>query len=255
MSVGRKPKQRRAYLEPLDRLFRAGTSAGLSDRQLLERFATRHDEAAEAAFEALVRRHGPMVLSVCRRVLSDPNDAHDAFQATFLVLVRKAATVRKQDSLPSWLYGVARRVSAHARAASIRRSVVERSAGAVRSTEYETKPLDREILEEVDRLPGQLRSLVILCYLEGLTHEQASAKLSWPVGTVRSRLARAREILRTRLTRRGLAPTSGLGAAVLLVPPAGADDEESWNRPSRPRCCSRRATRSRPGWSRCRRRR
>src|SRR3954454_13739943 len=111
MAVGR----RRAVLGSIDRLFRAGAATGLSDAQLLERFATRHDEAAEAAFTALVERHGPMVYRVCRRVLKDPHDAHDAFQATFLVLVRKPGAVRSRESLASWLYGVALRVAAHSR--------------------------------------------------------------------------------------------------------------------------------------------
>src|SRR5262249_47404833 len=113
--------RRRAVLGSIERLFRAGTASGLSDGQLLERFATRHDEAAEAAFAALVERHGPMVLRVCRRVLNDPHDAQDAFQATFLVLVRKPGEVRNRTSLASWLYGVALRVAAHTRAQTARR--------------------------------------------------------------------------------------------------------------------------------------
>ena len=218
MSVGR--RHRRASLEPIERLFRTGTAAGLSDAQLLERFATRHDEAAEAAFAALVDRHGPMVLGVCRRVLNDPNDAHDAFQATFLVLVRKAGAVRRSDSLASWLYGVARRVSAHSRASAMRRRVVEQAAASARPVAWEPGQSAREVWDEVDRLPASLRAAVVLCYLEGLTHEQASARLGWPVGTVRSRLARARDALRSRLTRRGLAPGSALVA--VLTPPASA---------------------------------
>jgi RNA polymerase sigma factor (sigma-70 family) len=190
----------------ISRLFRTGTAAGLSDAQLLERFLLCHHEAAEAAFAALVERHGPMVLAVCRRVLNDPHDAQDAFQATFLVLVRKAGTIRKRESIAHWLRGVALRVSTHARADSVRRRAVERRAGTGSSIAYETTPADREVWDEVELLPQGLRAVVMLCYLEGLTHEQAARRLGWPVGTVRSRLARARDRLRTRLTRRGLAP-------------------------------------------------
>jgi RNA polymerase sigma factor (sigma-70 family) len=192
--------------EAIGRLFGTGTAAGLSDAQLLERFLLCHDEAAEAAFAVLVERHGPMVLAVCRRVLNDPHDAQDALQATFLVLVRKAATIRKRASLADWLHGVALRVSAHARADLARRRAVEQRAGTGSSIVYATPPADRDVWEEVEHLPQNLRAVVMLCYLEGLTHEQAARRLGWPVGTVRSRLARARDRLRSRLTRRGLAP-------------------------------------------------
>ena len=131
-----------------------------------------------------------MVLAVCRRVLGDPHDAEDAFQATFLVLVRKAGSIRKRGSLADWLHGVAFRVSAHARADSARRRAVERRAGTGASIAYETIPADRDVWDEVERLPRDLRAAVVLCYLEGLTHEQAAGRLGWPVGTVRSRLAR-----------------------------------------------------------------
>ena len=132
--------RRSTALGPIDRLFRAGTASGLSDGQLLERFASRHDEAAEAAFAALVERHGPMVLGVCRRVLDNPHDAQDAFQATFLILVRKARAVRKQDSVASWLYGVASRVSAHSRASAARRRDVERHAGEAAAIAHAYEP-------------------------------------------------------------------------------------------------------------------
>src|SRR5260370_41295377 len=121
-------RRQRAVLGAIDRLFRAGTAAGLSDGQLVERFASRHDEAAEAAFAALVERHGPMVLRVCRRVLDDAHDAQDAFQATFLILVRRVGTLRRRESLASWLYGVAVRVATRSRAASARRRSGEQAA-------------------------------------------------------------------------------------------------------------------------------
>jgi RNA polymerase sigma factor (sigma-70 family) len=199
MRPGSKPRMFGA----ISRLFRAGAAAGLSDAQLLERFLLCHDEAA---FAALVERHGPMVLAACRRVLNDPHDAQDAFQATFLVLVRKAGAIRKRESIAHWLHGVALRVSAHSRADSVRRRAVERRARTGSSIAYETTPADRDVWDEVELLPQDLRAVVMLCYLEGLTHEQAARQLGWPVGTVRSRLARARDRLRDRLTRRGLAP-------------------------------------------------
>ncbi len=179
-------------------LFDSGTAAGLSDRQLLERFADRRDPSAEAAFEAMVRRHGPMVLRACRGALADPNDAHDAFQATFLVLVRRADAVRGIDSLGGWLHGVACRVAARVRVDAARRRAVENDASryvneAVSSND--PADLDREeagaiVEEEVHRLPSRYRAVVLLCYGESLTQEQAAARLGCPLGTVRSRLAR-----------------------------------------------------------------
>jgi RNA polymerase sigma factor (sigma-70 family) len=200
----------------IGRLIRVGTAAGLSDAQLLERFATRHGEAAECAFAALLERHGPMVLRVCHSVLGDPHDAQDALQATFLILVRKAGAVRRRESLAGWLYGVALRVAAHSRSTAARRRAVEFAAGSIRARCFAPPPEDRhlELWDEVDRLPERFRLAVVLCYLEGLTHEQAAARLEWPVGTVRSRLARARQRLRGRLTKRGLAPSAAVLAAL-----------------------------------------
>jgi RNA polymerase sigma-70 factor (ECF subfamily) len=209
---------RRELIGPIGRLFRTGTGAGFSDSQLLERFLVCHDEAAEAAFATLVERHGPMVLALCRRVLNDPNDADDAFQATFLVLVRKAGAIRKRESIADWLHGVARRVSAHAWADLSRRRTGERRATAMTSTTYEAIAGNGEIWDEVDQLPRDLRAAVVLCYREGLTHEQAARRLGWPVGTVRSRLARARDRLRVRFTRMGLAPEASLLPALAIKP-------------------------------------
>jgi RNA polymerase sigma factor (sigma-70 family) len=201
-------------------LFGSGVVAGLSDAELLERFrakrATAEDAAlaAEAAFAALVARHGPMVLGVCRRALADPNDVEDAFQATFLVLVRRARSVRVGDSLGRWLYGVARRVAAKARARSQHDRV--RTAPLPDDPVAPDDPADRIGLlaaldEELSRLPEKYRAPVVLCHLEGLTHAEAADRLRWPVGTVSGRLSRARDLLRDRLVRRGIAP----GAALL----------------------------------------
>ncbi|SIO36055.1 RNA polymerase sigma factor, sigma-70 family [Singulisphaera sp. GP187] len=195
----------------LHTLLKLGAVGGLSDGQLLERFVTRHGEVAEAAFAALVERHGAMVLGVCRRILADPRDAEDAFQATFLVLVKKARRVRVDDSLGRWLYGVACRVAARARTEAGRRQARE-GEGVVDcagpSFDSDRFDLRRVLDEELDRLPEKYRVPVVLCYLEGLTHELAAERLGWPVGTVRGRLSRARERLRTRLSSRGLAPTA-----------------------------------------------
>lgn len=205
----------RTVFRAIDLLLRVGTTSGVSDGQMLARFADRRDEAAEAAFAALVERHGPMVLRACRRALNDPHDAQDAFQATFLVLMRKADSLRDRDSIAAWLYGVARRVAAHAKAAEARRKVVEQAVRRDPAIMAVSNPNghDSDLWDEVDRLPDAQRTAVVLCYLEGLTHEQAARRLGWPVGTVHSRLARARERLRGRLERRGVAPSP-------LAPPA-----------------------------------
>jgi RNA polymerase sigma factor (sigma-70 family) len=205
----------------LERLFGGGTVAGLTEGQLLDRFLSRRDDAA---FEALVARHGPMVVAVCRRLLRDPNDVDDAFQATFLVLVRKAGTLRRRDLLGNWLYGVAFRVASRARAVSARRLVAERSteevADLAQAPAADTP--DPALHEEVHRLPEKYRAPVVLCYLEGLTHEEAADRLRWPVGTVKGRLARARDLLRSRLTRRGVTLASAVGALELLARDAKA---------------------------------
>ncbi len=212
-------------------LFGAGVAGGLSDAELLDRFLSRSAAAedaalaAEAAFAALVARHGPMVLGVCRRALADPNDVEDAFQATFLVLVRRARSVRVGDSLGRWLYSVARRVAAKARARSERARV--RSVPLGREPAASEPPADRiELLaaldEEVSRLPEKYLAPVVLCDLEGLTHAQAAARLRWPVGTVSGRLSRARDLLRNRLVRRGMAPTAGSMVALLATEGARA---------------------------------
>jgi RNA polymerase sigma factor (sigma-70 family) len=191
----------------LDVLFHVGALGGLSDARLLELFL-RREEAAEAAFTALVERHGPMVLRACRSVLLDPNDAHDAFQATFLVLVRKADRVRKRESVRSWLVGVALRVARRTRVDATKRRAREfqRAVRADRWGEAVRPEGCPELLEEIGRLPERFRRPVVLCYLEGLSVEEAAQSLGCPRGTVLSRLARARERLRDQLARRGVSP-------------------------------------------------
>ncbi len=198
-------------LRQIDRLFREGTLAGLGDGQLLERYQTRRDEDA---FEALVDLHGPMVLGLCRRMLRDPRDIEDAFQATFLVLVRKAPAIRDGNLLSNWLYGVAYRVARRARTQTLRRRGHEAAVAelevAARPESSERPEVDPVLDQELNRLPEKYRAPLILCYLRGRTHEQAAEDLRCPVGTVRSRLARGRDLLKKRLTRRGFAPTAAV---------------------------------------------
>jgi RNA polymerase sigma factor (sigma-70 family) len=213
-----------AVLDQLDRLFNRGTSAGLSEGALLERYVVDRDEAA---FAALVARHGPMVLGVCRRVLRDERDVEDAFQATFLVLVRRAGAIRDGDLVGSWLHGVAHRVAVRARAHAARRFVYEQSTDepieprtvGSPSTDVERRELAAIVDEEIRRLPSHLRAPVVLCYLDGMTHEEAAGRLHWPVGTVRSRMARARDVLRQRLSRRGVNATDPAMLTTLIRPP------------------------------------
>jgi RNA polymerase sigma factor (sigma-70 family) len=190
-------------------VFESGTLAGLSEAELLARYLSRGDERA---FEALVSRHAPMVLGVCRRHLQDPYDVEDAFQATFLVFVRRAASIREPDRLSSWLYGVARRVSLRARELASERRKGEGSRLSIEPEDRFTTTDDPDVFrifdEEMTRLPDRYRSPIVLCLLEGRTHDEAAAALHWPLGTVRSRLFRGRELLKSRLDRRGVAPSS-----------------------------------------------
>ncbi|MDR3623167.1 MAG: sigma-70 family RNA polymerase sigma factor [Paludisphaera borealis] len=211
-------------------LFNAGTVGGLTDGRLLERFTARDGEGADLAFAALVERHGPMVQRVCRSVLRDAHEAEDAFQATFLILAIKAGSIRGRDSLTSWLYSVAYNVAATARTSAARRRSHERNAGQARPLAFTDAPRDDlgpAIHEELDRIPERFRTVLVLCFLEGLTQHQAAERLGWPVGTVQSRLARGRERLGARLARRGLAPSAAVLASSLAseaaVPAALAD--------------------------------
>jgi RNA polymerase sigma factor (sigma-70 family) len=209
----------RVATSDLGRIFLGETVAGLSEWQLLERYLEGRDELA---FKALVARHGPMVLGVCRRMLSDQTDVEDAFQATFLVLVRRARQLGPADALGPWLYGVAARVALRARSDAARRRRIEPISQRYSSDSGDRPAIDRELGEvldqELDRLPTKYRSPIVLCYLEGQTHEEAARQLKWPIGTVKGRLARARDLLRSRLVRRGLGP------AVAALSPAIARD-------------------------------
>jgi RNA polymerase sigma factor (sigma-70 family) len=209
------PRQLDSLLRHLRRL--ADPPAGdLADGPLLQRFLTVRDEAA---FATLLQRHGPMVLGVCRRLLADPNDADDVFQATFLVLVRKAASVRKQASVGSWLYGVACRTAAEAKVRAARRRRHERRAAERPPPEPRDEASLRDLRavldEELRRLPDHLRAPLVAHYLEGKTKAETAAALGWAEGTVSGRLARARDLLRGRLSRRGIDLAGGAVAASL----------------------------------------
>jgi len=175
----------------------------LADGELLDRFERRHEEAA---FTALVRRHGRMVLSVCRRVLRHSHDAEDAFQATFLVLAEKAHRLRQPELLANWLYGVAYRTALHARQRAARRSERERGATKMIALDgdpgSEPRELRRVLDEELHCLPEKYRAPLVLCYLEGKTNEEAARLLGWPSGSMSYRLARGRDLLRQRLEAR-----------------------------------------------------
>ena len=199
-----------ASVPALGRLFGEGTLAGMNEGQLLERFASVRDELA---FAALVERLGPMVAGVCRRKLADPRDVEDAFQATFLVLIRKAGSIRESRLVGSWLYGVATRVATRARAHSFRRKGREAPWVEMAGPGQPDGDLLAALDEEIARLPEKYRRPLVLCYLEGLTHEEAAERLRCPVGTVRSRMAWARDRLRSRLGRAGATVPSGLAVA------------------------------------------
>ncbi len=194
-------------------LFEVGSPSGLTDGQLLERFATHAGLGSEQAFEAIIGRHGPMVLRACRGILGDDHEAMDAFQATFLVLARKGRSLWVGDSLGPWLHRVACRAASKARAGAARRRELERRMAEVAmdpgSKADRLDDLASILHEELDRLPEHYRAAIVLCDLQGHTCEETARRLGCAVGTVGSRLSRGRERLRSRLARRGLAPTAG----------------------------------------------
>src|SRR5882672_8694634 len=196
---------------------------GLKDDQLLARF---FKEREDAAFAVLVERYGPLVYGVCRRILSDANDAEDAFQATFLVLVRKGGTLRDPGRVASWLYGVAYRTARKLRAKAALRTKSERQASEMPTksdvSDMTYDELQAVLDQEISQLPEKYALPLVLCYLEGKTNAQAAAQLGWPEGSISRRLSRARELLRSRLARRGLAMSIALIAAVFSRPAAAA---------------------------------
>jgi RNA polymerase sigma factor (sigma-70 family) len=208
------------HLRNIARLQAAGER---TDGQLLESFVSRRETAA---IEALVRRHGPMVWGVCRRILRNHHDAEDAFQATFLVLVRKAATVMPREMVGNWLYGVAHQTALKARATRAKRQTRERQVADMPEPAVTEPGLWRDLQpvldQELSRLPDKYRVAIVLCDLEGKTRKEAARQLGCPEGTVAGRLARARIMLAKRLTRRGVALSGGALAAVLSQQAASA---------------------------------
>ena len=212
----------------LEQLLHRGTVAGLDERALLERFRAHRDGQALAV---LVAAHGPMVLGVCRRILREPQDIDDAFQSTFLVLVRRAGDIGDAGRLGAWLHGVARCVALRLRSQS--RGRVSGGDGRIEDAmdrgpsvadQAEHAELRRLIDEELGRLPARYRDVIVLCDLEGRTYTEAAALLRCPLGTVQSRLARGRERLRGGLVRRGVGAAMG---APLLIEEARAAVPES----------------------------
>ncbi len=195
-------------------LCQAGPHAGLEDHELLERFLNRSGEAAEAAFEAIVQRHGALVLSICRAISRHDTDAEDSFQATFVVLARRAKTIRDRNRLAPWLGRVARRISRRARKESSRRASREHHPAQFDPDAFQgNDSIDPNLTErasliraQVDALPEADRLPLLMTYWQGKSYEETATLLGWPIGTVRSRLARARDRLRGRLVRLGLAP-------------------------------------------------
>jgi RNA polymerase sigma factor (sigma-70 family) len=220
-----------ALLRYLGALYGGGALIGCSDGKLLELFVTTHGvvdrSEAEVAFATLMQRHGPMVWQVCRSLVFDDHDAEDAFQASFLVLVQKARSLRACETIGPWLYEVAYRTGLNARAASSRRHAVERAAAAtatevhnarLRGESTDIEELAKLAHQEIMRLPERFRATVVLCDLQGLSYQQAALQLRVPLGTVQSRLARARKRLRDRLTPNRISPIEPDGG----VGPAGA---------------------------------
>jgi RNA polymerase sigma factor (sigma-70 family) len=209
----------------LDTLLTIGTLGTLTDGQLLDCFRDRRDRAGQEAFRLLVQRHGPMVLDVCRRLIRDTHEAEDAFQATFLVLVRKSESIRRRDTIAPWLYGVAGRVARRARFRSNRRR--RREVAVVVEVPVEDQPglqlptAEHAVHEEIARLPDSLRAPIVLCCLQGLSYDLAARRLGVSESTLRGRLHRARKRLDARLQGRGIgAPiaASAIDSRGVLLP-------------------------------------
>ncbi len=216
-------------LRHIRKLVAARSMSKAADHELLDRFVRRKDQEA---FEVLLQRHGPMVWHVCRRVLSDWHSAEDAFQAAFLVLARRAATIRRREALAAWLHGVAYRVAARGRAEAGRTRGRERELPAEQDfrslgdfgslADVSWREVCTVLDEELRRLPERYRAPLLLCYFEGRTRDEAAEQLGWSLGTFKRRLAQGRELLRARLIRRGVTLSAGLAAEMLSQQGASA---------------------------------
>ena len=212
-----------------------------SDTVLLERFVQQHEEDA---FATLLGRYGPLVLRVCRQVLAHEQDVEDAFQATFLVLAHKAGSLHPGKPLAPWLHGVACRVAMEARRRNARRRYHEQQGAVMHAEDNlengEGQDVGAVLHEEVDRLPAKYRQPLVLCYFDGQTHDQAAARLGWPVGTVRTRLSRGRDLLHRRLVRRGVtASASSLHQPLVASRGIGSGAGWPYRRPPFRQSCSR----------------
>jgi RNA polymerase sigma factor (sigma-70 family) len=216
-------RQMNRIIENLRQTVLVRDGAGRTDAQLLDCFIARQEESA---FEAIVRRHGPMVLSVCRRILRNSHDAEDAFQATFLVLVRKAATLKSKELLANWLYGVAYQTALKARAVAAKHQARQRQVNEMPEPEMVQQDLRQDLQplldQELNSLPDKFRVPIVLCDLEGKTRKEAAQQLGLPEGTLSSRLARARTRLARKLARHGIVFSGGAIATILSQNAASA---------------------------------
>jgi RNA polymerase sigma factor (sigma-70 family) len=181
------------------------TKCNRSDEQLIDLFLTGARDDAENAFEVLVKRHGPMVLGVCRHILSRHQDAEDAFQTTFMTLARKAGMIKDRTAVACWLREVAYRIAIRMKARvfhlpALTETADRETSGREPEIAAAQKELGLVLHAEVDRLPTTYRALVVHCYLKGETNQEVARRLNCPVGTIKGRLFRAREMLRTRMT-------------------------------------------------------
>ncbi|SRR5579883_790382 len=204
------------FLENIRRAALRRDEAGQSDGQLLDAYV---QSGEEAAFAALVHRHGPMVWGVCRRVLGNERDAEDAFQATFLVLVRKAASIVPRERIANWLYGVSRKTAVRARAMAVKRKAREKQVNEMPEPAGIEQDAPNDLLtlldQELSRLPEKYRTAIVLCELEGKSYKEASRQLGCAEGTLAARLTRGRAMLAKRVARHGRAVTGGALAAAL----------------------------------------
>ena len=213
-------------MQQLQKLIGGRRDSDRTDGELLECFVSRQDEAA---FETLVRRHGPLVQRVCRRVLGDAHAAEDAFQASFLLLARKAVTIRARASVGGWLYEVAYHLAVRAKSNTARRAWHERQAAHMSLAEtvdangaHDADEIQALLDEELRKLPEKYRTPLVLCYLEGKTNVQAARELNCPAGTMSSLLQRGRDMLRGRLAKRGVALSVSALTALLAADPVSA---------------------------------